>query len=71
VQLKNNRKNNKSRLALAAASLMGATQVASVSAADWSHEASILYYGESDDRVQDGSLKYKGVRTNDEDSKLS
>ena len=50
---------------------MGATQVASVSAADWSHEASILYYGESDDRVQDGSLKYKGVRTNDEDSKLS
>jgi len=64
-------KNNKSKLALAAASLMGASHVATLSATDWSHEASILYYGESDDRVQDGSLKYKGVRTNDEDSKLS
>jgi hypothetical protein len=62
---------NKSSLAIAAASLMGATNVSTVSAADWSHEASILYYGETDDRVQDGSLKYKGVRTNNDGNKLT
>lgn len=62
---------HKNKLALAAASLMGATNVSSISAADWSHEASILYYGETDDRVTDGSIKYKGVRTTDEDKKLT
>jgi len=60
-----------STLAMAAASLMAATHVSSASADEWSHEASILYYGESDSRVQDASIKYKGVRTfNDGDKKL-
>lgn len=62
---------NTSRLALAAAGLLGAANVSSVSAADWSHEASVLYYGESDDRVTDGSLKYQGIRTKGEDSTLT
>ncbi len=64
-------KKNHSKLALAAASLLGASHVVNVSAADWSSDAAILYYGESDGRVQDGSLKYQGVRTNNEDGKLS
>ncbi|CAA6818098.1 MAG: FIG01057804: hypothetical protein [uncultured Thiotrichaceae bacterium] len=59
------------RLALAAAGLMAATNAASVSAADWDHEAAVLYYGETDDRVQDGSLKYQGTRTTDSDKKLT
>lgn len=50
---------------------MSATNVSNVTAAEWTHEASVLYYGETDDRVQDGSLKYKGVRTNDDDNKLT
>ena len=61
----------KSKLAFAATSLLGAVQVSTVSATDWSHEASVLYYGESDGRVQDGSVKYKGVRTNDAENKLT
>ena len=62
---------DKNKLALAATSLLGAVQVSTVSATDWSHEASVLYYGESDGRVQDGSFKYKGVMTNDEEDILS
>ncbi len=58
-------------LALAAASLLAATNASTVSAADWSHEASVLYYGESDDRVQDASLKYQGVRTAENDKKIT
>ncbi|MEH6458015.1 MAG: DUF3570 domain-containing protein [Cocleimonas sp.] len=60
-----------SKIALAAASLLGASQVSIVSAADWDHEAAVLYYGESDDRVQDASFKYKGKRTNDDDNVLT
>lgn len=66
MQLKQN-----NRLALAAAGLMAATHASSVSAADWTHEAAVLYYGESDDRVQDGSLKYQGIRTTEDDKKLT
>jgi hypothetical protein len=62
---------NSSRLALAAAGLLGAANVSSVSAEEWTHEASVLYYGESDDRVTDGSLKYQGIRTNDDDNSLT
>ena len=62
---------NKSRLAIAAAGLLGAANVSSASAADWSNEASLLYYGESDDRVMDGSFKYQGIRTTDEDNTLT
>lgn len=62
---------NTSRLAMAAAGLLSASNVSTASAADWTHEASLLYYGESDDRVTDASFKYNGVRTNDEDSTLS
>lgn len=62
--------NNSSRLAIAAAGVLSAANVASVSAADWDHEASVLYYGESDERVTDVSLKYQGVRT-DEDKSLT
>jgi hypothetical protein len=65
MQLKQNKKKSKNNLAMAAASLIAATSLPSVSVADWSHEASLLYYGESDSRVQDGSLKYKGVRTSE------
>lgn len=56
---------------MAAAGLLSAGNVSTASAADWTNEASLLYYGESDDRVTDGSFKYKGSRTNDEDSTLS
>jgi len=66
MQLKNSNK-----IALAAAGLLGAVNTAQVSAADWDHEASVLYYGESDGRVQDGSIKYKGKRTNDDDNVLT
>ena len=59
---------NTSRLAIAAAGLLGAANVSTVSAADWSNEASVLYYGESDDRVMDGSFKYQGIRTTDDNS---
>lgn len=62
---------NSSKIALAAASLLGAANVATVSAADWDHEAAVLYYGESDNRVQDASFKYKGKRTNDDDNVLT
>ncbi len=59
-------------LAMAAASLMTATHVSSASADEWTHEAAVLYYGESDSRVTDGSIKYKGVRSFDEgDKKLT
>jgi opacity protein-like surface antigen len=61
----------KNNLAIAAASLMAASSISSVSAADWSHEASVLYYGESDSRVKDGSVKYNGVRTSEGDKKLT
>lgn len=38
---------------------------------DWSHEASVLYYGEGDDRVDDKSVKYKGTLTTKDDNTLS
>ncbi len=63
MQLTKNQKKSKNNLALAAASLLTATTLPSVSVADWSQEAAVLYYGESDQRVQDGSFKYNGVRT--------
>ena len=37
---------------------------------DWAHEASLLYYGEGDDRVEDNSFKYKGTLTTEEGSTL-
>jgi len=57
------------KLALAAAGLMAGTQVPVMAADEWSHEAAVLYYGETDDRVQDASLKYQGVRTFDDGEK--
>ena len=66
MQLKDQKKST-NNLAMAAATLIAASSVSSVSAADWSQEASVLYYGESDQRVQDGSFKYKGVRTSEAD----
>ena len=59
------------RLAMAAAGLLGAANVSSVSAADWSNELSVLYYGESDDRVTDASLKYQVTRTADDESSVT
>lgn len=56
------------QLALAAATLAGTTHT---QAAQWEHDAALLYYGESDDRVQTGSLKYYGKRENDEGDKFS
>ena len=58
-------------IALAAAGLLGAVNTTQVSATDWDHEASALYYGETDGRVQDGSFKYKGKRTNDDENVLT
>lgn len=55
-------------LALAAASLAGTS---SVQAAQWEHDAALLYYGESDERVQAGSIKYQGKRGADEDDKFT
>lgn len=51
-----------STLAVAALSLLGTEHAF---AAEWEQEASVLYYGESDGRVKDGSLKYTGTRTAD------
>ena len=59
------------RIAFAAAGLLSAVNATQVSATDWDHEASVLYYGESDGRVQDGSFKYKGKRTNDDENVLT
>ncbi|WP_020559650.1 DUF3570 domain-containing protein [Thiofilum flexile] len=55
-------------LALAAATLAGTS---SAQATQWEHDAALLYYGESDDRVQAGSVKYQGKRENDEGDKLT
>lgn len=66
MQLKHQKK-SKNNLAMAAASLIAATSLPSVAVAEWSQEAALLYYGESDKRVQDGSLKYNGVRTSEGD----
>lgn len=60
-----------SKIAMAAAGLLSAASVSTISAAEWDHEAAVLYYGESDDRVQDASFKYKGKRTNDDDNVLT
>ena len=57
------------KLALAAAGLMAGTQVPVMAADEWSHEAAMLYYGETDDRVQDASIKYQGARTFDDGEK--
>ena len=62
---------NKNKLALAATGLLSAVNVSTASAGDWDHEAAVLYYGESDERVIDGSVKYKGVRTDDAGKILS
>lgn len=62
---------NSNRIALAAAGLLGAVNTVQVSATDWDHEASVLYYGESDGRVQDGSVKYKGKRIDDDENVLT
>ncbi len=56
---------------MAAASLLSATNSTNSSAAEWSHEASALYYSESDDRVDDKSFKYKGVLTTDKENTLT
>ena len=53
---------------MAAAGLLSAASVSTTTAAEWDHEAAVLYYGESDNRVQDGSFKYKVKRTNDDDN---
>ncbi len=56
------------QLTLVTATLAG---VSSTQAAEWEHDAATLYYGESDGRVQVGSLKYLGKRENDQGDKLS
>ena len=38
---------------------------------DWVQEASLLYYGEGDDRVEDKSFKYKGTLTTEDENTLS
>ncbi len=64
------KKNN--AFALAAASLMSATNVSSVSAAEWSHELNTFLYSESDNRVSDKSAKYSGKASfNDGDTLLN
>ncbi len=64
------KKNN--AFALAAASLMSATNISSVSAADWSHELNTFIYNESDGRVSDKSIKYSGKASlNDGDTLLN
>ena len=64
------KKNN--AFALAAASLMSATNISSASAADWSHEINTFLYSESDDRVSDKSIKYSGKASfNDGDTLLN
>ena len=55
-------------LALAAATLAGTS---SAQAQQWEHDAALLYYGESDERVQTGSVKYQGKRENDEGDKFT
>ena len=40
-------------------------------AENWAHEASVLYYAEGDDRVEDNSFKYKGTLTTEDDNTLS
>ena len=64
------KKNN--TLALAAASLMSATNISSASAADWSNELNTFIYSESDNRVSDKSIKYAGKGSfNDGDTLLN
>ncbi len=64
------KKNN--AFALAAASLMSATNISSASAAEWSHEINTFIYSESDDRVSDKSIKYAGKASlNDGDTLLN
>ena len=63
-------KNN--AFALAAASLMSATNISTASAADWSHEVNTFIYNESDSRVADKSVKYAGKGAfNDGDTLLN
>jgi len=61
-------------LATATCALLGTTSVAPVSAdevPDWTFDTALLYYGESDDRVQDLSLNVLAVRDFLDDRSLS
>ncbi len=64
--------NKNNAFALAAATLMSATQIEVASAADWSQELSTFSFKESDNRVTDTSIKYAGKGSfNDGDTLLN
>ena len=64
-----------SALAAAACGLLGATaprtSIAAEPESKWDIDTALLYYGESDDRVQDASLSGLAIRDFGEDRKLS